>query len=273
MATTKPVTKLPAQQPTTKEVAAIQSAQTEKTVAEEAAKDAAVEKIVAERSEREAAEAAAAKEAEDPEDEADDDEDADEPEAQESKVAAKENLKLTPEDEQVLDRLAKLWQPVSILDLRTRHEMGTLVLNTYYKGTEGRGKYGDKVVLIAAIRLDLPSDELHRMKKFALKFPNFDVFLKAHPDANWSRVKRDHLPEKKSHKRNKWVSRVEQVTKLLDAMLEEQAELKKNVAPTMLEELSKKLLDVNQAVALVIIPGQVFDADGKPIGVQDPANA
>jgi len=41
----------------------------------------------------------------------------------------------------------------------------------------------------------------------------------------------------------------------------------------MLEEFSKKLVEANQVVALVIIPGQVFDADGKPIGVQEPATA
>jgi len=96
---------------------------------------------------------------------------------------------VSPEEQNLLDRLIELWKPHHGHDLEVRHRTGVL-LNEHFGPPSRRQSRGQQVLRQAAERLGTHESELSRMRRFAHRFPSIADLQQQYPEAtNWTCVR------------------------------------------------------------------------------------
>jgi hypothetical protein len=196
----------------------------------------------------------------------------------EVKETAADAAKLTTDDAFVIAQIGEFdrqgrveLRAGNLAYLKTRHEIGRL-LETHYGG-KARLERGKQIVKEVSRRYDISTSELYRCWKFYKLRPDFDAFCDEFPDVtSWTAVKEllpsleggDIEAKRKKHEHQALIERINDDLKALRKGLT--GDLRENVPPSELRDLANQLRESSQeVVALVIIPGQRFDSEGKPI--------
>lgn len=91
--------------------------------------------------------------------------------------------------QELLSKVAELWNGLRRKDLATRHETGKL-LNKELGDPDERQEYGAEAVKKVCEEIGLDKTEVSRMRRFAKQFPKLDALYQQHPKVtNWSTVK------------------------------------------------------------------------------------
>jgi len=92
-------------------------------------------------------------------------------------------------DEQLIGRLAELWQGHHRKDLEIRHRTGVL-LNERLGPPTKRQAYGPGILKRVGEECRISQSEISRMRSFALRFDTLERFQKEHPGvSSWTKVK------------------------------------------------------------------------------------
>jgi hypothetical protein len=166
---------------------------------------------------------------------------------------------LDPADVNLIHELHRLMQPLTIMDLKVRHAMGLVLKKGYFSSDEKRQEHGRKVMKAAELRLGISVSDLYRLVKYVEKYPDYVKFRHQFPDATWSKVKDDLIPDKPKQPKDAWSGRLKRLHDILDLLLKDHAELEENLAPKALKTLCEKLAKVSEVIGTQPAPGEAVE--------------